>query len=604
MQDKLSNYGRFVMVNALIAMVIACHYLAYLPQWPAELLAQVFLVSSNISHFMVLTAGLSLMGLPLLLLPARARLLSQALLATLLLTALIIDTFVFAQYRFHINAVVLELVLSGQVVSFPIVMYLATAATIAAIFVAEVLLLKGLAKPQKIRFRILAAIGVVCLLASNGIHIWAAAHGYQPVTVLKRYFPLFYPLTANGLLAKYGLVNADEIAAQKALNIKRQGDLNYPKAPLLLEPIEQPMNIMMIVVDSWRFDTFNAQNTPHMWQFAQQGQNFNQHYATGNSTRTGIFGLFYGVHGTYWHSFLANQTSPLLVDRMQQLGYQTGIFAAAHLRSPEFNETVFSKVNDLRLESDGSRPAELDQDITQDWQAWYGARDVKRPSFSFLFYDAPHGFDMPDDYPLVYEPQASGVNFLALNNSSDPKPLINRYKNSVHYVDSLVQQVLTTLERSGDLANTLVIITGDHGQEINDNGLNFWGHNSNFTSVQVHVPFVVVAPNISADKFWPADTVTTHLDVAPTLAKHFLGVQNPVSDFAQGADLLGPVVERPFVMASSYSSYAIMTPDRILEVGAGGQMQLLDNHNRPVPNEKLQPEYLQQALAELRSFYL
>ncbi|POF60458.1 choline-sulfatase, partial [Vibrio vulnificus] len=130
--------------------------------------------------------------------------------------------------------------------------------------------------------------------------------------------------------------------------------------------------------------TFNADNTPNMWKYAQSGVVFNNHIATGNATRTGIFGLFYGIPGTYWHGFLANQQSPVLIDRLQALDYQLGIFTAAQLRKPEFNQTVFTKVENLRIGSEGGRPSELDADLTQDWLAWYDQRDKSKPTFSFL----------------------------------------------------------------------------------------------------------------------------------------------------------------------------------------------------------------------------
>ncbi|MDC2890467.1 hypothetical protein [Psychrosphaera algicola] len=33
---------------------------------------------------------------------------------------------------------------------------------------------------------------------------------------------------------------------------------------------------------------------------------FEQHISGGNSTRTGIFNLFYGLLGTYWNAFSSN----------------------------------------------------------------------------------------------------------------------------------------------------------------------------------------------------------------------------------------------------------------------------------------------------------
>ena len=95
------------------------------------------------------------------------------------------------------------------------------------------------------------------------------------------------------------------------------------------------------MIDSWRYDTFNADNTPNLWLFAQNGVVYDHHMSTGNSTRTGIFGLFYGMPGTYWQNMLSNGRSPIFMDRLQELDYQIGAFASASLMDPEFNRTVF-----------------------------------------------------------------------------------------------------------------------------------------------------------------------------------------------------------------------------------------------------------------------
>ena len=287
-----------------------------------------------------------------------------------------------------------------------------------------------------------AFITFLTLLATHGIHIWAAAHAYQPVTMVKRYLPLFYPATSNSMMKKYGWIDEEAIARQKSLTLNRKSDLNYPLSPLKVESVEKPVNIMFLVVDSWRYDTFNADNTPVMWEYAQDGLIFENHMATGNATRTGIFGLFYGIPGTYWHGFLANQQSPVFIDRLQELDYDLGIFTAAQLRKPEFNQTVFTNVENLRIGSKGNRPSELDADLTKDWLDWYEKRDQSKPAFSFLFYDAPHGYDFPKGFEPRYEPMLQVVNYLKLNNETDPQPFFNRYKTSVRYVDTVAAQVL------------------------------------------------------------------------------------------------------------------------------------------------------------------
>ncbi|HDY7777240.1 TPA: DUF3413 domain-containing protein [Vibrio vulnificus] len=606
-KQKLHAHGWFILINALVLMLIASRYFAFLPEFPTDPLGITFILAGTWGQMTLLAALIGLVTIPTLFLPKPFRNGTQALIASLGVAILFIDTIVFAQYRFHINAVVLELVMSGQIVSFPLITWLMVIGGVALLLAAQWWTIRWLENGAPVRAlklgRKFALLTFAALLATNAIHIWAAAHAYQPVTTVKRYLPLFYPATADKFMRKQGWVDEEALERQKALAFKRKNDLNYPLAPLQTQPVEKPLNIMLLVVDSWRADTFNADNTPNMWKYAQSGVVFNNHIATGNATRTGIFGLFYGIPGTYWHGFLANQQSPVLIDRLQALDYQLGIFTAAQLRKPEFNQTVFTKVENLRIGSEGGRPSELDADLTQDWLAWYDQRDKSKPTFSFLFYDAPHGYDFPADFEPKYEPMLKEVNYLKLNNDTDPTPFFNRYKTSVRYVDSMATKVLDKLKESGDLENTLVIITGDHGQEMNDNKLNFWGHNSNFTDAQVNVPFAIFGPGVDAAKMqWSSEALTSHQDVVPTLMKHYLGVTNDVKDYSVGEDLLGDAVKRDWIISSNYSGYAIITDDNILEVSGGGQYQFMDKTNRQLKDQQPNFTYLQQALEQISRF--
>ncbi|EIV8496193.1 DUF3413 domain-containing protein [Vibrio vulnificus] len=606
-KQKLHAHGWFILINALVLMLIASRYFAFLPEFPTDPLGITFILAGTWGQMTLLAAIIGLVTIPTLFLPKPFRNGTQALIASLGVATLFIDTIVFAQYRFHINAVVLELVMSGQIVSFPLITWLMVIGGVALLLAAQWWTIRWLENGAPVRAlklgRKFALLTFAALLATNAIHIWAAAHAYQPVTTVKRYLPLFYPATADKFMRKQGWVDEEALERQKALAFKRKNDLNYPLASLQTQPVEKPLNIMLLVVDSWRADTFNSDNTPNMWKYAQSGVVFNNHIATGNATRTGIFGLFYGIPGTYWHGFLANQQSPVLIDRLQALDYQLGIFTAAQLRKPEFNQTVFTKVENLRIGSEGSRPSELDADLTQDWLAWYDQRDKSKPTFSFLFYDAPHGYDFPADFEPKYEPMLKEVNYLKLNNDTDPTPFFNRYKTSVRYVDSMATKVLDKLKESGDLENTLVIITGDHGQEMNDNKLNFWGHNSNFTDAQVNVPFAIFGPGVDvAEMQWSTEALTSHQDVVPTLMKHYLGVTNDVKDYSVGEDLLGDAVKRDWIISSNYSGYAIITEDNILEVNGGGQYQFMDKTNRQLKDQQPNYTYMQQALEQISRF--
>ena len=64
---------------------------------------------------------------------------------------------------------------------------------------------------------------------------------------------------------------------------------------------------------------------------------------------------------------LAEQRGAEFISQLQKQNYQLGIFASAKLYSPEFDRTIFSQVDDLRLQSKGSSPRERDQNIRDEF---------------------------------------------------------------------------------------------------------------------------------------------------------------------------------------------------------------------------------------------
>lgn len=589
MTSKLRTFIWFVIANSALAIIISLKFYEFFPAESFTALSFTYALISTLGHmfFMAFVMGLPLIAASYI--PNRViRRTVFALAGSGGLIFLFIDTVVFAQYRFHINMAVLTLVFSDDIVSFPLVTWAIVIGSLAGAFAAEYALISYIENRQRtIRPKLGRKIALgflVLLVCANLINIWGSANAMQSVTIIKKYLPLYHPAAAGGLMVKLGLVDPHELETQKKLNINDEGgDLNYPLKPIEGAAPEKPFDIVLITVDSWRYDTLSKEVTPNIWEMSKNGVVFNNHLSTGNSTRAGIFGLFYGLPGTYWHSFLANQRSAAIIDRMQQLDYQLGIFASAQLTRPEFNRTIFRNVMNLRMKSEGDSAAAKDRDITDDWKQWYAKTDRSKPSFTFLFYDAPHAYDFPVGYDAGYKPVIEGdLNYLSIDNDTDPTPIFNTYKTSVHYVDSLVKEVADTLKASGRLDRTVIIVTGDHGQEMNDNKLNFWGHNGNFTDAQIKVPFVIIAPDAAAGvnkKYTSA--YTSHEDVVPTLMKNYLGVTNNTADYSTGFDLYGDFVQRDWVISSKYSGYAVVSKDTIEVMNSMGGYEVFDRSYRP-----------------------
>lgn len=96
------------------------------------------------------------------------------------------------------------------------------------------------------------------------------------------------------------------------------------------------LNVLIIAIDSLRSDVVTPLVMPNLTKIAEKGVRFQDHYSAGNATRSGIFGLFYGLPPFYWHAALSSSTSPALMNGFIDSGYDIGVFSTATLKRPEF----------------------------------------------------------------------------------------------------------------------------------------------------------------------------------------------------------------------------------------------------------------------------
>ncbi len=596
----------FLLVNIFISSIIAVQYF-WVPGTSLTWDGSLFAFIAVLGHFFSAYLLFFILSLPLLWMNKKLTNICLALIFSLFQIVLYIDTIVFQQYRFHINESVLSMVFSGQVVDFSTATYILMFLIISVFCGVEYLILYLFDKkfnPKVIRSKILIIPTVFlacCFVISHLIHMVAFYYAYSPIMVVKEYIPLYRPFTSKKIMGFFDKSGQRKVLIERN---NKHASIYYPKKDLLINPDNQATpNIMFIVLDSWRYDTFSPDISPNTYHFVTQNNGiiFNNHYSTGNATRTGIFGLFYGIPGTYWDSFLRNSIPSLFITTLQKENYNIGIFTSAKVTAPEFDRTAFLTIKNLRISSKNGLASSRDEQITDDWINWYRSRDKSNPSFSFLFFDAPHAYDFPKDFEIKFKP-VGDLNYMTLNNNTDPVPIFNRYKQSVYYDDYLLQKVYDELKQSGSLDNTLIVITGDHSQEMNDNKLGFWGHNGNYTDAQTKVPFIIIGAkdlqhiNDNTNKF------TSHEDVVPSIMRHYLHVKNDITDYSTGYDLFSPIKDRDWLLMSNYSSYAVRTKDNIYFVNRLGISHYFDAYNNEV-NETPNYNLIHAAMNNMRYFF-
>ncbi|WP_414609329.1 DUF3413 domain-containing protein [Stenotrophomonas sp. BR163] len=586
---RLAWWSLFVAGNAVLAAAIALGNVP-LRDNPGGSAGLAYLAIALPGHLLAFGALAGLLPLLLGLWPRTARTLSisAVLLQGLWLCLLLVDAKVFTLYRFHLNAMVVNMVFGGALqdqVALSWKTWLQVALLVAAVFAAEGLLAWACWKllpavPR--RRRVLQAWAAVALLMAGGqvATAYYDARGDRDVIAQWNYLPWAQPITAKSFMRRLGVVSQQ----QAGLPDPRHAQLQYPLHPLRCQNPHRP-NVLMVVLESLRQDVLTPQLMPNTSALAQDARVFDQHFSTGNATRYGLFGLLYGLPGGYWPSMLDEQRGSQLFQVLGQQGYGLHLYGSAPLYSPEFDRTAFADVRDQlhqgpsALKSDG-RDRAIISALQQDIRA---SQAAQRPWFGFVFLDSTHApYHMPDGYPPVATPMAADIDFLKFGPEHDPTPELNRYRTAVHYADSLIGSLLDDLRAQGLAEDTIVLVTGDHAEEFNDLKLNYWGHNGNFSDYQLQVPFVLHWPGRATGR--DART-SSHEDWVPTLMRHALGCENALSDYSTGQDLLAEPQGPRALVVESWSQRAIRHGDAIYVFDKFGNATALDRHYLPLPQQ-------------------
>jgi len=93
------------------------------------------------------------------------------------------------------------------------------------------------------------------------------------------------------------------------------------------------------------------------------------------------------------------------------------------------------------------------------------------------------------------------------------KELIHGYYASVSYIDSLVGDLLSALEKTGQADNTIIVFWGDHGFHLGDHGL--WGKHTTMEQAN-HVPLMFKLPGVKAGTY---SSPVELLDIFPSLTE-------------------------------------------------------------------------------------
>lgn len=620
--------GWFFLVNTLLSLLIIMTYLRIIPNFNevtgvttgGVALAWFFFFASFIVQLAILffTCALIIL-LVIMLYPRRWLAFTLGIIfATVLVFGLIADSMAYALYHMHYAAVGWTVFKAGAMsevlsLSYPerIFLFVMIAVLLVLEYVIAYLVWRRIAKQNKgsLGYRV-AGVFALLFVASYGLMFVATAlaggHWLRPSDnhiILKAarivpYYNDIYSLAMPGDSSVRRIETAQGAVYFQVRHLNRP--LNYPLQPLKYVAPPQQLNVLIIGIDTWRYDAMTAKITPHIYRFSQRTLQFQDHWSGGNCTKPGVFSLFYGIPGNYWHATKSQHRGATLINRFVQNGYDMGIFTSAPLNFPAFNKTIFLNVKNLTIRTQGATSVARDRQITKEFANFLDKRDKKHPFFSFLFYDAAHNYCEPETpHQKPFAPAIAACERFSLTPDSPRMPYVNRYHNAVYFVDGEVQKILNELQKHHLYKNTIVIITADHGEQFNDQRMNYWDHASAYTPYQLHVPLLIYWPGHKPRKY---NYFTTHYDIAPTLMKAVLGCANPALDYSVGHALFKKG-GRPFFIAGSYADYAVVTKKRITRIYQGGDYAINYPNGRHMIGAQLEVHTLQKAYKQLNQYF-
>lgn len=334
----------------------------------------------------------------------------------------------------------------------------------------------------------------------------------------------------------------------------RGSSLAYPKETIVRDSAHGKCNVIWLVGESLRADLFSQRIMPNLMGLSQNGWRFSQHYSGGHGTRPGMFSMFYGLYGNYWDAFLHRSRQPLFFDWLREDGYIFKCQTAAKFSYPEFDRTIFSGMkSEELLEVSGGEAWRRDEMMTDQAIDFVNSQNGDNPFFLFCFYESTHApYSFSEDKALESD-YLRKFNYVTVA-AKDAKELYNRDVNAANHIDRQIGRLMATLgQRREIMENTIIIVTGDHGEEFYEKGR--LGHNSSFVREQINVPLVIVAPGLSPNVY---EGISHHTDIIPTLAPYF-GVSSPAEAYSVGGNLFDEGYARTSFVSTGWDMATLVT---------------------------------------------
>ena len=326
-------------------------------------------------------------------------------------------------------------------------------------------------------------------------------------------------------------------------------------------------NLLLVTMDTARADYMGAYGavglvdgeevspTPVFDQLASRGAIFTNATAQIAVTGPSHLGILSGF-GPWSHGNLLNGVpipteTTLIQERLYESGYSTGAFVSAYVLEGKlgFDRGFQTYDDDFSTPHGSSRlltsklmsmvnrrlnPNELLERIGGDTvdSALSWLDTMEGPWMLWVHLFDPHGpYEPPAPYDTMFygdgdprDPENSSMEQVedvavyleqSLQGITDLDWVTSQYMGEIAYTDRQLGRLIEGVQARGELNETLVVVTGDHGESLGDNGV-WFNHGDDLYDASTQVPLLMFWPDVVSAGAVLSSPVE-HTDIAPTV---------------------------------------------------------------------------------------
>ena len=286
-------------------------------------------------------------------------------------------------------------------------------------------------------------------------------------------------------------------------------------------------NVVVITIDTLRADHLGCYGyqqirTPNIDALASEGVRFERAFTPVPVTLPAHTVIFTGTYPMLsgMHDFSGNKLNPshlTLASVLKQHGYTTAAVIGSAVLDSRFglnqgfdfyyDHFDFNRLQESNLE-EMERPGNVVADVALDWLG------KNRQSQFFLWmhlYDPHYPYRPPPPYSEQYKDRP--------------------YDGEIAFADEQVGRLLSFLKAQGLYRNSLIVLSGDHGESLGEHGEK--NHGFFIYNATLHVPMIIRLPGSPPARVVPE--IVSLADLMPTILK-VLKFDLPAQ--AQGLNLL------------------------------------------------------------------